>query len=237
MTNSTELKVLALDTSSQSGSVALCHGTTVIAESFLNVHRTHSENLFRQIDLALRDADWSLRDIDLLAAVTGPGSFTGLRIGVAMIKGLGQVLGKPVVSVSSLQATAMNLPLAGVPVCVLLDARKKEVYTQTFRWKDGVPVADDEAQVLPPQRLLANIASQTVFVGSGVLVYQDLISSVLDDRAVLAPPTAHQLRSSAVAYLAVQQWLNGNTEKPADMLPLYVRPSDAELNLTVKQSG
>lgn len=233
---SENIKILAVDSSSLSGSVALCCGTTLVAESLLNIKSTHSEKLLKQIDLMLEEAGWTLDDLDLLAAVTGPGSFTGLRIGIAMVKGLAQVLNKPVVSVSALQTIAANVPLATVPVCAFLDARKKEVYTQKFRWQDGIPQAIDEARVIAPQLLLDEINSETVFVGGGVLVYHEMISSHLGGQALIAPPIAHQLRASQAAWLALHSWLKGEAINPADMLPTYIRPSDAELNLSTKQS-
>lgn len=125
MTAKSEPRILAVDSSSMTGSVALCQGEKLVAESLLNVRCTHSEKLLGQIDLLLTEAGWQVQDLDLLVAVTGPGSFTGLRIGIATIKGLAQVLDKPVVGISSLQMLAMNLPLSPVPICVFMDARKK----------------------------------------------------------------------------------------------------------------
>jgi len=230
------IKILAVDSSSLSGSVALCCGSTLVAESLLNIKSTHSEKLLKQIDLMLEEAGWTLDDLDLLAAVTGPGSFTGLRIGIAMVKGLAQVLDKPVVSVSALQTIAANVPLVSVPVCAFLDARKQEVYTQQFRWQDGIPQAIDEARVIAPQLLLNEINSETAFVGGGVSVYHEMISSHLGSQALIAPPIAHQLRASQAAWLALHSWSEGEAINPADMLPTYIRPSDAELNLSTKQS-
>lgn len=229
-------RILAVDSSSLSGSVALCCGPTLVAESFLNIKSTHSDKLLKQIDLMLEEAGWQLEDLDLLAAVTGPGSFTGLRIGIAMVKGLAQVLNKPVVSVSALQTIAANIPLAAVPVCAFLDARKKEVYTQQFRWQNGLPQPIGEARVIAPQLLLDEIDTETVFVGGGVPVYREMITATLNDRALIAPPVAHQLRASQAAWLALNLWSQGESIQAADMLPTYIRPSDAELNLATKQS-
>ena len=227
-----EVKILALDSSSATGSVALCHGETLVAESLLNVRSTHSEKLLAQVDLLLREAGWSLADLDLLAVVTGPGSFTGLRIGIATIKGLAQVLGKPVVPITSLQAVAMNLPLVSLPICAFLDARKSEVYSQLFDWNvDSGPVAIGEAMVLPPAQLLEKMPAKVAFVGDGVTLYGDLISEVLADRALLPVATSHQLRASLVAWLALQSLHQGITVAAGNVVPTYIRPSDAELNL------
>jgi tRNA threonylcarbamoyladenosine biosynthesis protein TsaB len=224
-------KILALDSSSFCGSVALCQGEALIAESLLNLRSTHSDNLLRQIDLLVAEADWSLADLDLLVAVTGPGSFTGLRIGVATIKGLAQVLDKPVVGISSLQMLAMSLPLCPYPICSFLDARKKEVYCQLFEWSEQGPVAQGPAQVLPPERLLRQLQGDVALVGDGVRLYRQLIDDILGSRAFLPAATAHQPRASQAAWLALNEYQNGRVLNPGELLPVYIRPSDAELNL------
>jgi len=223
-------KILAVDTSSLTGSAALCSGERLIAESLLNVRSTHSEKLLQQIDLLLEAAGWRLTDLDLLVAVTGPGSFTGLRIGVATVKGLAQVLERPVIGISSLQMLAMNLPLCPVPICVFLDARKKEVYTQLYRWTDEGPVAVSQAQVLPPAAVLQQLQGEVALVGDAVPLYQELIAELPADRVQLPAMPAHQPRASQAAWLAWKAFLAGKRQHAAELLPVYIRPSDAELN-------
>ncbi len=231
MREAEELRILALDSSSMSGSVALSCGSVPVAEVFLQIGKTHSEILLDQIDQLLSRAGWAPADLDLLAVVTGPGSFTGLRIGVATVKGLAQALNKPVVGVSSLQAVAMNLPLVQTPVCAFLDARKKEVYTQIFNWREDRPEAQAQARVLPPDVVLGEISGTIAFVGSGVPLYCGEIVSRLADRALFPPPCAHQIRASQVAWLALRQCSGRSFLQPAELVPTYIRPSDAELNL------
>ena len=223
-------KILAIDSSSLTGSVALSEGEVLVAESLLNVRSTHSETLLRQVDLLLAEAGWTASQLDLLVAVTGPGSFTGLRIGVATLKGLAQALCKPVVGISSLQMLAMNLPLCPVPVCAFFDARKKEVYCQLFEWSRQGPVPLSEARVLPPERALRELSGPVALVGDAVPLYRQQIETILDGRALLPASPAHQPRASQAAWLGYQQFLAGKLSSAADLLPLYVRPSDAELN-------
>jgi len=232
-----KLKVLAVDSSSMTGSVALCCGETLVAESLLNVRSTHSEKLLKQIDLLLDEAAWSLADLDFFVVVTGPGSFTGLRIGIATVKGLAQVVGKPVIPISSLQTIAMNLPLFPYPICAFLDARKQEVYTQLFKW-DSVrgPIAVESATVLPPQQVLDSLTGDVALVGDGVLSYRQLIEDSLGGRAFIPTASAHQLRASQAAWLAIQEWSSDLTCCAADIVPIYIRPSDAELNLSTRRS-
>ncbi|MCF6264986.1 MAG: tRNA (adenosine(37)-N6)-threonylcarbamoyltransferase complex dimerization subunit type 1 TsaB [Desulfuromusa sp.] len=232
------IKILAVDSSSLTGSVSLCQDESLVAESLLNVRSTHSETLLKQIDLLLIEAGWQLEDLDLLAVVTGPGSFTGLRIGIATIKGLAQVLNKPAVPVSTLQTIAMNLPLSPVPVCAFLDARKKEVYSQLFDWHHTAgPVALGEPSVLPPERLLMEITGKVALVGDGVFLYRHLIDEILADRALIPVATAHQLRAAHASWLSLQAWRGGLAQSAATILPTYIRPADAELNLSKRQSS
>ena len=233
MGSSTGPKILTLDSSSLSGSVSLCQGESPVAESLLNIRSTHSEKLLKQIDHLLEETSWQLADLDLLAVVTGPGSFTGLRIGIATIKGLAQVLNKPVVPVSSLQTVAMNLPLSPVPICAFLDARKSEVYTQLFDWHPAAgPVAIDRPTVLPPEQLLLQLSGSVALVGDGVFLYRQMIEDILAERALLPVAPVHQLHATKASWLALQEYESGLLCNAAEILPTYIRPSDAELNLS-----
>ncbi len=234
MKDSSCLKILAVDTASLMGSVALVQGETVIAESLLNVRSTHSEKLLQQIDALLSQAGWTLAEIDLFAVVDGPGSFTGLRIGLATVKGLAQVMNKPVAAVSALQVAALAAPFVDIPVCAVLDARKKEVYAQVFTTRTAVPQAAGPAQVLAPTRLLEQFAGEVIFVGDGVPVYRDLIVEALHEKALLPAAVCHQRYASQVAWLALQAWRAGAVVTAEYLKAVYIRPSDAELNLPAK---
>ncbi len=227
-------KILAVDTAAFAGSVALAHGDTLVAESLLNVRSTHSEKLLKQIDLLLAEAGWPLTDIELLAVVVGPGSFTGLRIGLATVKGLAQTLNVPVASVSALEVSALGFPSEDVPVCAFLDARKKEVYTQIFKVGEQGPVATSDARVVAPEVLLGELTGTVGFVGDGVPVYQHLIKEKEGLNALLAPHPCHQRRGGQVAWLAYQRWLEGVVDSATEVTPVYIRPSDAELNFSSK---
>ncbi len=227
-------RILALDTSSQVSSVALCQAEMLVAESALNLRSTHSQSLLAQIDSLLKAAGWTLADLDLLAVVTGPGAFTGVRIGVATIKGLAQGLSLPVVSVSSLAAVAMNLPLLSLPLCVFIDARKKEVYTQQFQFLDGFPRPLNQARVIAPGRVLAELQGDVCFVGDGVAAYLDLLLQHGYAQQQIAPACCYPIQASRVAALAWQDYRKGLTQQPGEVVPTYIRPADAELN---KQSN
>ena len=129
--------MLALDTASPTGSVALVQGECLLGESLLNLKTTHSERLLGVVDRLLEGLGCTLDQLDALAVVRGPGSFTGLRVGMATAKGLALALELPLVGISSLAALAANAPFARMPVCALLDARKDEVYAGLYSCAAG----------------------------------------------------------------------------------------------------
>src|SRR5947199_6371402 len=131
------MRVLAVETSTLSGGAALLDDERVVGEYTLDVRITHSERLMAAIDRLLSDAGWTPRDLEGLAVTVGPGSFTGLRVGLSTVKGLALALAIPVAAVPTLDAMAAMLPYAALPVCPVLDARQREVYASLYPW-DGV---------------------------------------------------------------------------------------------------
>ncbi|OGL15189.1 MAG: tRNA (adenosine(37)-N6)-threonylcarbamoyltransferase complex dimerization subunit type 1 TsaB, partial [Candidatus Rokubacteria bacterium RIFCSPLOWO2_12_FULL_69_21] len=130
------MRVLAVETSTLAGGAALLDGARVVGEYRLDIRLTHSERLMVAVDRLLGDAGWTPHDLEGLAVAVGPGSFTGLRIGLAAVKGLALALAIPVAAVPTLDAMAALLSHAALPVCPVLDARKHEVYACSYRW-DG----------------------------------------------------------------------------------------------------
>lgn len=131
------MKILGIETSTMLGGVAIADEKGLIAETRLNVKSTHSERLMATIDEQLRQSDLALSDIDVFAVASGPGSFTGLRIGLSTAKGLCYATGKPLVMIPTLEAFARSFPFSKHPVCVMLDARRGEVYAAIFQWDHG----------------------------------------------------------------------------------------------------
>src|SRR5690242_19383342 len=127
------MRVLALETSTLAGGVALMDGERLVAEYVLDVGVTHSERLLAVIDRVLADARWAPRDLEGLAVSIGPGSFTGLRVGVSTVKGLAWALGLPIAAVPTLDAMAAAVPSSAWPVCPILTARRGEVYASLYR--------------------------------------------------------------------------------------------------------
>jgi len=213
------------------GGVALMDKDTLVAEARINVKVTHSERLMPELDHVLAQAGLEIGDIDVFAFAVGPGSFTGLRVGLSTVKGLVYATGKKLVAVPTLEAFAWNMPFSKYPVCPLLDARKKEVYAGLYNWTgDGfVRVIDD--QVVEIGHLLSEIKGPTVFLGEGALIYRERIVDAVADKALFAPPHKMLPSPSNVAYLGMKMAEKGEFSDPTGLVPLYLRRSEAEVKL------
>lgn len=227
--------LLSIQTASPAGSVAITRGKALLAEINLDVKRTPTEWLLSSIEELLGMTDLTKADLDAVAVVRGPGSFTGLRVGLATAKGIAMAAGCPLIGVSSLQCLAMQVPNSTMPVCVMLDARKQEVYTASYQWHQGHPLAVSEEQVIKPAELLDNLPDKVIFVGNGADVYKDMITAEMGDRAGFAPAFLNLPRASSAAFLALKAWDSGEETSADELMPNYLRPSEAELNLINKQ--
>ncbi len=219
---------MTIDTSTTACSAALTDGGKVKGEFFLDTDKTSSGQLLANIGIIMHEAGVIIDSLDGIGVVLGPGSFTGLRVGVATAKGLALAANKPVFGFSSLAMLAMNLPYSKYPVCPMLDARKNEVYTATYHC-NGLPEADIEDCVLSPGVFLEKITEPTVFVGSGAIRYRELIESKLGEKAIFAPCFCNQPWASAGSILTFHAFSQG-LDIPLSLLnPYYIRPSEAEI--------
>lgn len=224
------MKLLTIQTATPAGSVALTQGRRLLGELFLDVRRPHGEWLLDAVDRLLGAAGMTVADLDGFGVAIGPGSFTGLRVGLATVKGLALATGKPVAGVSTLQTLAMQTPHAALPVCALLDARKKEVYAARYVWQDGVLQSTGPERVLPPETLLSELTGEVLFVGDGATAYRTLIVRQLGSRAHFLPAAYDPPRAAHAALLAAEIFSAGEARPAAQINPVYIRPSEAELN-------
>lgn len=216
------MRVLAVETSTLSGGAALLDGERVVGEYVLDVRVTHSERLMAAIDQLLSDAAWTARDLEGLAVAVGPGSFTGLRVGLSTVKGLALALSIPVAAVPTLDAMAAMLPFAALPVCPVLDARKREVYASLYRW-DGLGMRREwDYLAVAPEELSRRLDEPVIVVGDGA----DAISSPCARR--VAPPRRGPA-PGVVGALGHARLAIGDTVPIAELAPIYLRPSEAEL--------
>lgn len=223
--------VLGIDTATLACSVALATEEKLIAEYTLQVKKTHSERLLPLIDNLLRDSGFKPRDLEGIAVAVGPGSFTGLRIGVATARALGQVLGARLAGVSTLAALSCQGAAFGGLVVPILDARRSQVYAAAF--KGGFPperVLDDQAVSLAQLlEWLQQKGQPALFVGDAVRAHRETIASHLGSLAFFPPPEGEHNRAAWVARLGIEELRAGKGKTYLELLPKYIRRSEAEV--------
>jgi tRNA threonylcarbamoyladenosine biosynthesis protein TsaB len=223
------MRVLAIDTSTLAGGVALLDDDRLVAEYVLDVSLTHSERLLAAIDRTIADAGLGPRDLDVLAVAIGPGSFTGLRIAISTVKGLAYALGAPIAAVPTLDAMAAALPFAAHLVCPVLGARRNEVYAGLYRWDGGgMQRVWDEVALAP-----ADLSERLEALEAPVIVIGDGAATITARSARLAPPPRRVPSPACVGALGLARARRGETVGAADLAPLYLRPSEAELRRRV----
>lgn len=219
--------ILGLDTSTMTGGAALLKGEELVGESILNIRTTHSERLIPALDELLNHAQVKLGEVGLVCVVTGPGSFTGLRIGLATAKGLGYTLGIPLVGVTTLEAFGCQFSIFPGIVVALIDARHRAAFWQAFQGGQGL----NEAGYGTLDEILAWCGQQSggqfLFVGDGAVNYRTEIEAVFP--AAAFPPSALSLlRPSAAAHLGYRRFLAGETSDAFSLNPTYMRLTEAE---------
>lgn len=224
------MKVLGLDTSTSCGSVGLIDDGRVIADYLLNTPVTHSERLLGTVELVLRAAGWTMEVLDGWSISLGPGSFTGLRIGVSTVKGLGFATGKPVAGVPTLDILAFQVSPTPYLICPILDARKKEVYTAFYRYgEENLPTRLSAYQAILPEDLIKSIGEKTIFIGDGIRTYGDYLKSAIPEFALLSLPPLNVPHGSAVARLGLELLKKREFLDLSTFTPIYVRLSEAEI--------
>ncbi len=223
------MHILGIETSTKTGSVAVMSEQGVIAQYSLNIEITHSERLMSTVDRVLKDTGLTMQQFDGFAVAIGPGSFTGLRIGLAAVKGLALATGKPVAAVPTLQAIARNIPFAAHPVCPMLDARKNEVYAALYTFEGATLTQSMPEAVVPLSQLAGLIAGRTVFTGEASHLYRTELEGLLGNRALFAPLSSILPSAAIVAEAGLEMIRNGRHSDPDSLTPLYIRRPEAEV--------
>lgn len=216
------MKILAVDTSTTVATVAVGTEDKLLANYYIDDKLTHSQKLLPMIDRVLADLDMSIRDIDLFACVIGPGSFTGLRIGVATVKGM--ALDRKIVPVSSTMAMAYGFYGSDMDIIPLIDARNENVFFAKYRFENGKVTELTE----PSSSDVKEIKTErpTVFMGDGAVKYREILEK--NEFAVFAPPHINMGNAAGVYMAALDMIKEGKTVEAKDLTPLYIRKCQAE---------
>ncbi len=228
------MKILAVDTATKSCSVAIVKNGTILAEVTLVSAQTHSKHLMELIKRVSLLSGIAIAALDGFAVTKGPGSFTGLRIGLSTVKGLATAAGKPIVGISSLECLAIQSYAPSFNICPMLDARKGEVYWVHYRYENGQLQQLCSEQVTPPGVVLTDIHDPCIFVGNGARLYQEDIGRKLGSLAHFAPDGQNIIRAATVAFLSRNLFEQEKSDDTGGLTPCYIRKSDAEINLVKK---
>ncbi|HEY5996894.1 MAG TPA: tRNA (adenosine(37)-N6)-threonylcarbamoyltransferase complex dimerization subunit type 1 TsaB [Candidatus Deferrimicrobiaceae bacterium] len=222
--------ILAIESATPCGSVALVSDGAVAACAALPAGRQASETFLAAVERLLASSGSDPAKITHVAVSAGPGSFTGLRVGMAAAKGFCFGWGVPIVPVPTLHALALRFPVDGAVVCPVLDARKKEVYAAVFRWGQGDCARLSEDMAIAPEALPSRLPPGNVFFcGEGASSFGALFRERLGGRALFPEPGGGLPCASTVGLLAARRIAEGDVSDPSGVVPAYIRPSEAEL--------
>jgi tRNA threonylcarbamoyladenosine biosynthesis protein TsaB len=229
--------LLAIESSGIEPSVALLRGGELVAERCAAAHRPGSETLLPAIDALLRRARCELAAVEAFAVSAGPGSFTGLRVGIATVKGLAFESGLPVAAVSTLAALALRAPRTRDPIVAVLDARRDEVYAADFARNAGALEPGELPEGLySAEELARRLPRRCILVGDGVAVCGERVRGALGPGVRSLPPPRGRVRARDVGLLGFRLLERGEGVDPADLVPRYVRRAEAEVRRTGERS-
>lgn len=231
------MKVLGVDTSTMMATCAVLDEERLLGEFSLNQEMTHSENLVPMIKEVLDSLNLQISDIDLYGVSLGPGSFTGLRIGIATVKSFAHVFDKPIVGISTLEGLAFNLTFDGI-IVPMIDARRNRVYTGIYKWQKGRIINVLKPSIMEIKELLEllNGDYDNIMVnGNGALLYEDKIKDILKDKVNLSPISLNSCRAASIAELALLKDKEENKYDYYNIVPDYLRESQAQRELRKKE--
>jgi tRNA threonylcarbamoyl adenosine modification protein YeaZ len=222
------MKILSIDTSSSAGSIVVAENEKILGEINIDSAETHSARLLSGIDYLLKSLGLLLRDVDAFAVISGPGSFTGVRIGLTTTKGLAETTNKPAISITAFEAWVEQFPLQQGVIVPLIDARRGEVYAMVLERRGGDLKRLSEGMVDKPSQILGPLNhDEILFIGDGSTKYRDLVVEVHRPRWSIAASEGFLGRS--MARLAYQRGLKHDFTSALDLKAYYLRKSDAEL--------
>lgn len=225
------MNLLAIDASGVAGSVAYIRDGKLAGEYYICHKLTHSETIMPMLEHMKNLLDIDLESIDAIAVTSGPGSFTGLRIGVTTAKALALALNVPVVGIPTLDALAYNMTHTPYRICPIMDARRNQVYTAVYSWQEeGLARLTEHLACDMDEHLtyLSQDEKPVIFLGDGVDVHKEKIIAVLGNRALFAPAYLNLQHASVLAEVACEAFKRGESVSAAEFVPIYLRKSQAE---------
>ncbi len=232
------MKILALDSSGLVASVAIVTEEALLAEYTLNFKKTHSQTLLPMLEEIVKMVEMDLSQVDAIAVAAGPGSFTGLRIGSATAKGLGLALDKPIVSVPTLEGLAYNLCGTDKLICPMMDARRNQVYTGLYEFKQDSLKVIREQTAIAVEELIDEInvlGREVIFLGDGTTAYQEIIKEKTKVGYSFAPIHLNRQRAGAIGVLGMVYYKNNRIDTASEHEPVYLRMSQAERERAERQ--
>lgn len=232
------MKILSISTSSNICSVAILDDKNVILCKNIDDKNTHSEKLMPLIDSTLNECNLHLKDIDLLACSVGPGSFTGIRIGIATLKAFYDATSIPVIGVTSLEGLAYNIQQTGF-ICSLIDAKHNNVYCSIFKFENNKYILQDDylsdniENILP---ILKKYNDKITFIGDGSVIYKSLIENYLSNSACFADENLNKENAISIGLAAFDKYNSGYIGTSSDLSPIYLKKSQAERLMDVKKN-
>ena len=220
------MNLLAIDTTGSVCTCALAEEKKLLAELYIDQDRTHSQGLMPMIDTLFRMTGTSLHEVDAFACAVGPGSFTGIRIGVATAKAFAHALDKPVIAVNTLDGLCCNVDYRGL-ICPMIDARRQEVYTAFYRQQE-LPQRLSDYSALPLEEVLKQCNEPVMFVGDGAVNYREEIQAKLKERALFAADASIKQRAAGVARAAFLKAKAGQIEDAYRLSPFYLKKPQAQ---------
>ncbi|HKL79416.1 MAG TPA: tRNA (adenosine(37)-N6)-threonylcarbamoyltransferase complex dimerization subunit type 1 TsaB [Mobilitalea sp.] len=225
------MKLLALDSSGLVASVAIITEDTLLAEYTVNYKKTHSQTLLPMLDQIVKMVELDLSEVDGIVVSTGPGSFTGLRIGSATAKGLGLALDKPVIAVPTVDSLAYNLYGTDKLICPIMDARRSQVYTGLYEFAGSDFIILSEQKVVSVDEIIEEInklGREVIYLGDAVPIYKEILLEKTKVDYSFAPPHLSRQRAGAVGALGIQYYKQNKLGSAAEHQPVYLRLSQAE---------
>ncbi|WP_069997273.1 tRNA (adenosine(37)-N6)-threonylcarbamoyltransferase complex dimerization subunit type 1 TsaB [Cellulosilyticum sp. I15G10I2] len=225
------MNILGIDASGIAGSIAYIKDNKLIGEYYICHKLTHSETIMPMLEHLKNLIGLELNTLDAIAVTSGPGSFTGLRIGVTTAKALALALDIPVIGVPTLDVMAYNITYTPDRICPIMDARRNQVYTASYKWQDKELLRLMDYNAIDLDELLQELGSQNeriIFLGDAVWQYRDKIEAELGDNAAFAPSYLNLQRAGVLVDIAQKEYEKGNTVSASDFVPMYLRKSQAE---------